>query len=809
MRRKCAAVVFSLGCLQASSALALGLGELKLDSYLNEPLSASVDLLNTGNLHEDEIKIRLGTREDFQRLGLDRTFFLTSIQFEVVVDDNGRAGIVMTTDDPVLEPYLDFIVEARWPSGRLLREYTVLMDPPDFSESSVVVSASERVAELEETSTAGKKKADDATAGTRVDVKRSELGPGEMPEREFNASTAGEPRPGSRYMIRRDQTLWDVASRAKPDGVSVHQMMLDIQRLNPDAFINDNINRIKAGYIVYLPSADDISSGDLESALAEVREQNAAWREGRDAELAVAGSPSLRISAEPEESAVSGGSSPRADESASPGEDAAGDDTAAPAGIGADAAAQLAAMQQQLTTLERIVSVKDDQIAALQAALQNADGAPSVDDPAPDSTDATAEEAVFAEADDTDRAPMAEDSAEPGLEYTADDQVAAADEIEPAGTDAIAAGAGDGSDTATVDAETELSPGEDVTAEPVSAAPAVADTQPRSAEAEGGLLRYWPYALGVALLGALGLLLARRRQRDEDADDTYADHPEQDEQQHPTSSDEVFADVTLRDDELAIEEQSAPLGTAISQPEEEPVPPPSGSRGYGERKHDAYASDVEAADALAEADIYIAYGRHPQAIALLNNALANEPDNPVYRLKLLEIHTELNNRGSAMEQLEHIRRSGDPQSVERAEELFAGLDAAQDEDAPAQGGAATARAKDEGPGLPPNPLDLMEDSGEDLEADFSGLEIETGTPAEGDDELDLSADFEDSGADEQDDEELVVAADSNGLSTKLDLARAYLDMGDDDGARQILDEIIAEGSEELQAEARALLGRID
>src|SRR6056297_2955084 len=181
MRRKCAAVVFSLGCLQASSALALGLGELKLDSYLNEPLSASVDLLNTGNLHEDEIKIRLGTREDFQRLGLDRTFFLTSIQFEVVVDDNGRAGIVMTTDDPVLEPYLDFIVEARWPSGRLLREYTVLIDPPTFADNAnvVEVSASERVEEVEGIPAPAKKKEQtDATDGTVVDVRKSDLAPG-------------------------------------------------------------------------------------------------------------------------------------------------------------------------------------------------------------------------------------------------------------------------------------------------------------------------------------------------------------------------------------------------------------------------------------------------------------------------------------------------------------------------------------------------------------------------------------------------------------------------------------------------------
>ncbi|MCB1844822.1 MAG: hypothetical protein KDI09_17800, partial [Halioglobus sp.] len=218
------------------------------------------------------------------------------------------------------------------------------------------------------------------------------------------------------------------------------------------------------------------------------------------------------------------------------------------------------------------------------------------------------------------------------------------------------------------------------------------------------------------------------------------------------------------------------------------------------------ASDVEAADALAEADIYIAYGRHPQAIALLQNALANEPDNPVYRLKLLEIHTELNNRGSAMEQLEHIRRSGDAQSIERAEELFAGLGAA----APAASAglaAAAARESDDGPGLPPNPLDLMRDTGDDLEAEFSGLEIESGDGVELPDELDLSSDFEGSEAD-SDDEELVIAADSNGMSTKLDLARAYLDMGDDDGARQILEEIVSEGSDELQAEARALLDRI-
>ena len=79
MARKLAAVAFSLGCLHAGSLMALGLGEMKLESFLNQPLKASVDLLNLGGLHGDEIKVRLGTTEDFEKLGLDRDYFLTNI----------------------------------------------------------------------------------------------------------------------------------------------------------------------------------------------------------------------------------------------------------------------------------------------------------------------------------------------------------------------------------------------------------------------------------------------------------------------------------------------------------------------------------------------------------------------------------------------------------------------------------------------------------------------------------------------------------------------------------------------------------
>lgn len=778
-KRKAAAVVFSLSCVQASSALALGLGELKLDSFLNQPLNASVDLLNIGSLHGDEIKVRLATREDFDKLGLERSYFLTSIQFEVVHDDGDRARIVLTTDEAVLEPYLDFIIEARWPSGRLLREYTVLVDPPVFSDATPVVSASQRVEEVEGIPDPAKKKAAESASGTRVDVRKSDLPPGAMPDRDFNAATASTPTPGSRYMIPRDQTLWDIASKARPEGATVHQTMLDIQRLNPNAFINGNINRVKAGYIVYLPTSADISYGDAQQALAEVKEQNAAWEQGRDAELHSRRGPALRISADPEPgvslAAASGPGAvdnpplPRATLDPSPSGSSVAPDAPGSTDPRLEVATdeRLSALEQQLETLQRIVELKDEQIAALQGALsERSEG---------DADSAAGEDGMF-DALEPD-APVVED--EYGVDDAYEQELFVADDDITAPTDEMA----DVTDQpleidgAAPDAEEEEAAAAAAPAKP--AAPKAAPPAP--VEEESGWLSWALYGAGALIFAVLGFLFLRGRNKDDEVEELAPAAPAAD----------VFSDIELPETPVQVEE---PV-------EEETVAVATESRGYGERRHDEYASDVEAADALAEADIYIAYGRHPQAIDLLNNALANEPGNPVYRLKLLEIHNELNDKVAAQEQLREIRNSGDASAIAQAEALISGeeVTAAVPEPAPA-------KASDEGPGLAPNPLTMMEE--DTLEADFEGLEIEDDDAAEVADDLDLSADFEATDEPVEEDEELVIAADANGLSTKLDLARAYIDMGDDDGARQILDEIVAEGSDELKAEAQTLLDRI-
>jgi pilus assembly protein FimV len=730
---------------------------MTLGSYLNEPLSAQVDLLNVGGLHEDQIRVRLATTDDFKRMGVDRAYFLTSITFDVEIDDNGRARIVITSEDPVLEPYLDFIVEARWPSGRLLREYTVLVDPPVFDQSNPVISASSRVAEVDGEPEPPKKKSvtssASSTTGTRVDVRDSNLAPGDMPNRAFNSTTSPAPVAGTRYMIHRDDTLWDIASSARPAGASVYQTMLDIQRMNPNAFIGGNINQIKAGYIVYLPDESDISSADLSRALTEVREQNEAWREGKTTEPDYSSGPSLRISAEAED-AEAGGSAASASMAAN---DAAMEDMEVAGLERVELESRLSSMEQQVETLQRIVNLKDEQIAALQGALAEGEAAADVEMP---DTDAVQLDVLEGEIDDSsieDSMPL---EGEPELAVLETEEVE-----EPVPEEVVEEVA------------------EVVVEEPAPTADTASSAAPQE-ESPGFFSNLW-FVLGAVVLAVLGFIFMRGRGADDD-DDTI--------ELEPAPAGDVFADVELTEQALEVEEEVEAVVLEEELVEEDPV---SSSRGYGERKHDEYASD-EASDALAEAEIYIAYGRYPQAIDLLKNALGNDPVNAGYRLKLLQLYMETGNRTAAIAELSELESIGDADSIAAGK---AALDGSAAQPAPRADFATDGGEKD---------IELLTDSDAALESDFSGLEIEEpDTDISLEDELDLSADFEEAEmASEAGEEDLVIAADSNGLSTKLDLARAYMDMGDDDGARQILEEVAAEGNEELQAEAKALLERI-
>jgi pilus assembly protein FimV len=800
-----------LGVLQtASPVLALGLGDMELKSFLNEPLRADVTLLDLRGLTADDIRIRLGGVEDFDRMGVERSYFLTSIQFEVVVDERTGSGeIRLTTEDAILEPYLDLIIEARWPSGRLLREYTVLVDPPAFRQDVLTVSASEEVRKTEAPSSPANEPVEEdpaSSGGEEVTVRGSDLAPGQMPERPFSAETALRPEAGNRYMVKRDETLWQIASTGRPQNTSVQQAMLDIQRLNPEAFIDGNINRIKAGYIIYLPEPGDITSDDLASALEEVREQNQAFNSRRSAPgVTAAATATLRVSADsdtdsdtdatPSRDTIAGTATsfdddPSNDEGVADdlqSVDDAEQNTAATSGDGvasAELAAQLNAMAGRLDTLEQIVALKDQQIATLEQALRDA--------------------------------------------------------RETAAASAVSA----------------------------APAPVAAPAKAASSDTSSSDFPLWPLIAGIAaILAMLAFAVLRRRRASANGD--AADGSGRD------GEDDVFAGVSLTREALEPEElDETPSeradeyadnladtsASAAEDAEDDAVviedSPEGGNRGYGERKHDDYIDEGSGGDALAEADIYIAYGRYLQAIELLNTAIDEEPKNSAYRLKLIELYVDMGEEGEAEQQLERLRASDDREAIARAEALVGGgllpIDYAPlQHEAADQSVGADAEEVAEAPDVEEEPLDDSKDnerlvtvSDEELleQADsaaftqavdslepieFDGLQIadetvddvaaqtdgELDIVSDLEDELDLSEALDDAGAavdvDGSDEEELVIAEDADQMATKLDLARAYLDMGDGAGARAILEEVIGGGTGEQQQEARELLTRID
>lgn len=813
------AAVVAYGAAASLPTLALGLGEIEMQSFLNEPLRAQVELLDTRQLTVDDIRIRLAGVDDFDRLGVERSYFLTSIQFTIEVDEaSGRGVIKLSTDDAVLEPFVDLIIEARWPSGRLLREYTVLVDPPTFEQDVVTVSALERVqqsTDLEKPALAPdaqeRSQQSRATQG-QVAVRESSLPAGQMPSRAFSSETANVPRSGSRYMVKRDETLWQIASQGKPGDISVQQAMLEIQRLNPEAFINGNINQIKAGYIIYLPAAGEISSDDLALALDEVREQNQEWRDGRGAP-GVTAAATLRVSAD--SSAATGNTERDSDTSmdsrASTAGAAVGADSrpsevassaqAAPvmedsSSASSDLARQLGDMASRLDTLEQIVSLKDQQIATLEQALR---------------------EAREAAANAAATAPAAA-------------QTAAAPAQSPQGSRTPAA------------------------------TPAAS-----AAQAPSGGIPWLPISGGLLAIVAGVVLLLRRRAKNEGSADGYTAAA-------TPAEDDVFAGVNLTEETFDPEEPEAPVAVAedsedAAQPsidEEEQAAPAAesdsrgGSRGYGERKHDDYIDEGAAGDALAEADIYIAYGRYLQAIELLDTAIASDPSNSAYRLKLIELYVDMGEEASAAEQLDALREYDDATAITRGEALVGGaaaataapsldLDAAQEEPVELSLSDSLELESDddllteEPETLAPNDtLELSLDDGdqtaavadasldEDIESiEFEHLEIEEDAVMDADSELDFATAEEELDLSDAlvfaDDEEpadaapesaesgpeaLLIADDADQMATKLDLARAYLDMGDSEGARGILEEVVEKGTEEQQQESRDLLTRI-
>ena len=287
MSRRLTRISLLFAFLISSEVWAIGLGDINLDSALNEPLRAEIVLLAATPEEIAALSVQLGTAEDFERYGIDRPFFLQDVEFKVVNRGVGGSIIQVRSRSPITEPFLTFLVEATWPSGRLLREYTVLLDPPTYTPPGVQQQAPVQ-APVRSTPS------DSAPIQRRPDpepVQQSRPAPSPTPRPAPRPVEDTKPAPppedivfsgeaGGDVYVARGDTLWGIASRMRPDSrLTMNQTMLAIYEANRGAFGN-NINVLKADVSLRIPSADEVYRISRGDAFDEVKRQNEAWGGG-------------------------------------------------------------------------------------------------------------------------------------------------------------------------------------------------------------------------------------------------------------------------------------------------------------------------------------------------------------------------------------------------------------------------------------------------------------------------------------------------------------------------------------------------
>ena len=238
---------------------ALGLGDVVVNSALNQPLDGKIELLSPSPDDLDSLKIGLADSNAFAKAGIDRPFSLSKLKFNLrrSVDD-GDDYISISTQAAIQEPFLNFLIEATWANGRILREYTILLDPPSYDFRTRM----ENTVNTEEVAVST---IQDSTT-------------------EYTSEQSKTPSQITNYVggnygptVRAD-TLSEIAYKTRPDkSISLDQMMMAIYRANPEAFINQNINGLKGGYVLDIPDEAAIYELTAAEARRKVRSQHAAW----------------------------------------------------------------------------------------------------------------------------------------------------------------------------------------------------------------------------------------------------------------------------------------------------------------------------------------------------------------------------------------------------------------------------------------------------------------------------------------------------------------------------------------------------
>ena len=655
------ALSLALGLTVVSpQADAAGLGRLNVTSGLGQPLRAELEVTSVGRDELPTLQVRMAPLAAFRAANLDFNPALTNLRFALDKRPDGGYFVRISSASPVNEPYLDLMVELTWATGRVIREYTVLLDPPSLRADAPVVppvaatstpTAPSVAAPTTKPSTAPSApsfaRAWRQLRPERLQLQRRRRPLLLLPAAPTTAPRSTAPSEGS-YLVKSGDTLGAIAARNKPASVSLDQMLVAMLRANPDAFVAKNMNRLKAGATLTIPSESEASALTQPDARREVVAQSADFAQYKSRLAQAAGSAPV-VATAPPAAAGSGRVTSQVQDKSAPvapkgdqlkiarAEQKAAASTAAAAKADEAAAKARAIREEQ----ERAAQLKKTN-EAIQKALQVQSKAGAAAQkqaekgaPVTATTPAAATPPPVAVAPPAPTPAPSPPATTPGVATPAPAPVAS---VTPPSVPPTTATPIDSSKAGPVAAVTPpaTTPPAAVTPAPVvtpAPAPVKKSAPPPAPPREepgffSDLLGNTTTLLGligiVALLAALFGWSWYRKRRAESAD-RFKDTGE------GAQANSLFG---------ATGGQSVDTGTSTFNSSFIPA---------------ASQLDSNEVDPVAEADVYIAYGREEQAEDILKEALRLQPDRHAVRVKLMEIYARRGDKTSFMAVAEELR----------------------------------------------------------------------------------------------------------------------------------------------------------